>query len=227
MNKRDAQHPILPRACYYSPMAGGFYERRVFPWLNDQLSGAPEVTALRTEALRTAAGMVIEIGFGSGANLPHYPPEVESIVAIDPNEGMHDRASSKVRASRIPVTMLVGRAETLPVPDGTLDTAVSTLTLCSVADPGRVLSELSRVLNDRGRLIVMEHGRADDPGVSRWQDRLNGIQKVMACGCHLNRPIQQLVESAGFHFETVRKFYLKKAPRTHAWFTVGVASKAH
>jgi ubiquinone/menaquinone biosynthesis C-methylase UbiE len=205
----------------------GFYERRVFPWLNDKLSGAPEVTELRTEALRTAAGMVIEIGFGSGANLAHYPPKVESIVAIDPNEGMHDRAAARVRESRIPVTMLVGRAETVPVPDGTLDTAVSTLTLCSVADPARVLAELSRVLNDRGRLIVMEHGRADDPGVSRWQDRLNGIQKVMACGCHLNRPIQQLVEDAGFHFETVRKFYLPKAPRTHAWFTVGVASKAH
>jgi len=205
----------------------GFYERRVFPWLNDQLSGAPEVTALRGEALSSAGGMVIEIGFGSGANLAHYPAAVESIVAIDPNEGMHDRAAEKVRASRIPVTLLVGHAETLPVPDGTLDTAVSTLTLCSVAHPPRVLAELSRVLNERGRLIVMEHGRADDPGVSRWQDRLNGIQKVMACGCHLNRPIQDLVEAAGFRFESVRKFYLPKAPKTHAWFTVGVASKMH
>jgi len=206
---------------------GGFYERRVFPWLNDKLSGAPEVTELRGEVLRPASGMVIEIGFGSGANLPHYPAAVESIVAIDPNTGMHDRAASRVRDSRIPVTLLVGRAETLPVPDATLDTAVSTLTLCSVADPPRVLSELSRVLKDRGRLILMEHGRADDPGISRWQDRLNGIQKVMACGCQLNRPIQDLVEAAGFRFESVRKFYLPKAPRTHGWFTVGVASKAH
>lgn len=205
----------------------GFYERRVFPWLNDKVSGGPEVTELRAEALREASGMVIEIGFGSGANLEHYPPEVESIVAIDPNQGMHDRAVSRVRASRIPVTLLMGQAESLPVPDDTLDTAVSTLTLCSVADPPRVLSELARVLNDRGRLIVMEHGRADDPGVSRWQDRLNGIQKVVACGCHLNRPIQALVEAAGFRFESVRKFYLPKAPRTHAWFTVGVASKTH
>jgi ubiquinone/menaquinone biosynthesis C-methylase UbiE len=123
--------------------------------------------------------------------------------------------------------MLMGRAETLPVPDGTLDTAVSTLTLCSVADPRRVLAELSRVLNDRGRLIVMEHGRADDANVSKWQDRLNGIQNVLACGCHLNRPIQELVEAGGFRFESVRKFFLPKAPRTHAWFTVGVATKAH
>jgi ubiquinone/menaquinone biosynthesis C-methylase UbiE len=205
----------------------GFYERRVFPWLNDKLSGAPEVTHLRAEALRSAAGMVIEIGFGSGANLPHYPADVESIVAIDPNEGMHDRAAPRVRDSRIPVTLLVAHAETLPVPDGTLDTAVSTLTLCSVADPSRVLAELSRVLNDRGRLIVVEHGRADDPNVSKWQDRLNGIQKVVACGCHLNRPIQGLVEAAGFRFESVRKFYLPKAPRPMGWFTLGVATKAH
>ena len=205
----------------------GFYERLVFPWLNDKLAGGQEVAELRAQALRDASGMVIEIGFGSGANLEHYPPAVESIVAIDPNPGMHDRAAPRVRASRIPVTLLVGRAETLPVPDATLDTAVSTLTLCSVTDPPRVLSELSRVLNDRGRLIVMEHGRADDSSVSRWQDRLNGIQKVVACGCHLNRPIQQLVEAAGFRFGSVRKFYLPKAPRTHAWFTIGVASKIH
>ena len=202
----------------------GFYERLVFPWLNDKLAGVPEVAEIRAEVLREAAGMVIEIGFGSGVNLEHYPAAVESIVAIDPNPGMHDRAASRVRASRIPVTLLVGRAETLPVPDATLDTAVSTLTLCSVADPPRVLSELSRVLNPGGRLIVMEHG---DSSVSRWQDRLNGIQKVVACGCHLNRPIQDLVEAAGFRFGSMRKFYLPKAPRTHAWFTVGVASKAY
>lgn len=205
----------------------GFYERRVFPWLNEQLSGAPKVAELRAEALRSATGMVIEIGFGSGANLPHYPAGVESIVAIDPNEGMHDRAAARVRDSRIPVTLLVGHAETLPVPDGTLDTAVSTLTLCSVADPSRVLAELSRVLNDRGRLIVVEHGRADDPNVSKWQDRLNGVNKLIACGCHLNRPIQELVEAAGFRFESVRKFYLPQSPRPMGWITLGVASKAH
>jgi len=76
-------------------------------------------------------------------------------------------------------------------------------------------------------LIVIEHGRADEPSVCNWQDRLNGIQKVMACGCHLNRPIESLVEAAGFRFASVRKFYLPKAPRTHGWFTVGVASKTH
>jgi ubiquinone/menaquinone biosynthesis C-methylase UbiE len=206
-------------------MLGRFYEQRVFPWLNDRLGSAPEIKELRSEALGPARGIVIEIGFGSGANLAHYPSAVESVVAIDPNPGMHDRAAAQLGASHLPVTMLLGHAETLPVPDGTIDTAVSTLTLCSVSDPARVLRELSRVLNNEGRLIVMEHGRADDPGVARWQDRLNGLQKVVACGCHLNRPIQGLVESAGFRFESMRKFYLPKAPRTHAWFTVGSAVK--
>jgi ubiquinone/menaquinone biosynthesis C-methylase UbiE len=205
----------------------GFYERRVFPWLNDKLAATPELKRLRDEALGPAHGLVIEIGFGSGANLDHYPAAVESIVAIDPNPGMHDRAAAPVKASRIPVTLLVGHAETLPVPDETLDTAVSTLTLCSVRNPARVLSELKRVLNARGRLIVLEHGRAEDPGIVRWQDRLNGLQNVVACGCHLNRPIRQLVEAGGFRFESIRSLYLPKAPRTHAWFTVGLASKTH
>jgi ubiquinone/menaquinone biosynthesis C-methylase UbiE len=205
----------------------GFYERRVFPWLNDKLVAAPELKRLRDEALSPAQGLVIEIGFGSGANLKHYPPAVEAIVAIDPNPGMHDRAAAPVKASRIPVTLLVGHAETLPVPDATLDTAVSTLTLCSVSNPARVIAELKRVLNDRGQLIVLEHGRAEDPGIARWQNRLNGLQNVVACGCHLNRPIRQIVEAGGFRFESIRSFFLPKAPRTHAWFTVGVASKTH
>jgi ubiquinone/menaquinone biosynthesis C-methylase UbiE len=206
-------------------MLDRFYERRVFPWLNDKLAAAPELRRLRREAVAPASGLVIEIGFGSGSNLEHYPAAVESVVGIDPNPGMHARAAGPVRASRIPVTLLVGHAETLPVPDATLDTAVSTLTLCSVGNPARALAELSRVLTDRGRLIVMEHG-ADDPGIAGWQDRLNGIQRVVACGCHLNRPIRQLVEAGGFRFESIRTLYLPNAPRTHGWFTVGLASKA-
>jgi ubiquinone/menaquinone biosynthesis C-methylase UbiE len=207
------------------PTMAGFYERRVFPWLNDQVSSTPEVLALRTEILRSARGTVFEIGFGSGANLAHYPASVESVVAIDPNPGMHERAAAPVKASRIPVTLLVGRAEALPLPDATVDTAVSTLTLCSVSDPARVLAELRRVLTDEGRLLVMEHGQSAEPGVARWQDRLNGIQNVVACGCNLNRPIQRTVEAAGFRFESIRMFYLDKTPRTHGCFTVGVAAK--
>lgn len=205
------------------PKRGSFYERRVFPWLNDKLTASPAVARIRDEALAGARGRVIEIGFGSGLNLAHYPAAVESVVAVEPNEGMNARAVTHVRASRIQVTTIVGPAEALPVPDRSFDTAVSTLTLCSVADPVRALAELRRVLRDDGRLVVMEHGLSEEPGVARWQHRLNRLQNTVACGCNLNRPIVDLVERAGFRFETLRKFYLPNAPRTHAWFSVGIA----
>ena len=203
----------------------GFYERRVFPWLNDKLTASPELIQIRADALAAARGRVIEIGFGSGQNLAHYPANVESIVAIEPNEGMHDRAVPRIRASRIPVDMRVGHAESLPLPDRSLDTAVSMLTLCTVSDPARVLAELHRVLRDDGRLIVMEHGLSQEPGVARWQNRLNRIQNVVGCGCNLNRPIADLVESHGFRFETLRRFYVAGVPRTHGWISVGSAVK--
>ncbi|OFW42516.1 MAG: hypothetical protein A3J29_07075 [Acidobacteria bacterium RIFCSPLOWO2_12_FULL_67_14b] len=205
------------------PGSGSFYERRVFPWLNDKLTAGPELMRIRADALAAATGRVLEIGFGSGPNLAHYPAAVESLVAIEPNVGMQARAAAHIRQSRIPVTTVVGRAETLPVPDRSIDTAVSTLTLCTVSDPGRTLAELRRVLRDDGRLIVMEHGLSEEPGVARWQGRLNGLQNVVACGCNLNRPIADLVERAGFRFETLRKFYVPNVPRTHGWFSVGVA----
>lgn len=138
---------------------------------------------------------------------------------------MHARAADRIKTSRIPVTLLAGAAETLPIPSATCDTAVSTLTLCSVADPRRALRELRRVLADGGALLVVEHGLAEDDGVARWQHRLNGVQNVMACGCNLNRPIRALVEGSGFRFQTVRSFFVPKVPRTHGWLTVGTAVK--
>jgi len=200
-----------------------FYERRVFPWLNDKLGASPELNRIRAEALATAHGLVIEIGFGSGANLPHYPSAVTSIVALDPNDGMHDLGAPRIRASRIPVLSLIGKAESLPLPDRRFDTAVSTLTLCTVSDPTRVLMELRRVLREDGRLILVEHGLSDEPGVARWQHRLNRLQNVVACGCNLNRAIVDLVESCGFQFEALRRFYVPQIPRTHGWITVGTA----
>jgi ubiquinone/menaquinone biosynthesis C-methylase UbiE len=203
----------------------GFYERRFFPWLNEKLVADPDLKKTRTEALAPARGRVVEIGFGSGSNLPHYPPPVQSIVAIEPNEGMIDRARPPIRSSRIRVDLIVGEAESLPFADRSFDTAVSTLTLCSVLDPARTLDELRRVLRDDGRLIVLEHGLSPDPNVARWQHRLNGLEKIVACGCHLNRPISHLIEHHGFRFDAVRTFYAPKPPRTHGWVTVGSAVK--
>ena len=206
---------------------GSWYERRIFPWLNDRLAGCVELERIRTEALSAATGRVLEIGFGSGANLTHYPERVVSVTGLEPNHGMHDRAVARIRASRIPVVSVVGQGEALPFQDGSFDTAVSTLTLCSVADLARVLAELRRVLRPDGRLLLVEHGLSNDPGVARWQGRLNGIQNVVACGCHLNRPIAASVVEAGFRFEKIRKFYAAGIPRTHGWVTVGEARPEH
>ena len=207
-------------------MSRGFYESRVFPWLNDRLNADPGLRQIRAEAVRDARGRVVEIGFGSGLNLPHYPPAVQSLVGVDPNDGMHARARPRIAASRFPVEVIRGTAERLPLADAGFDTAVSTLTLCTVSEPARVLAELRRVLRPHGRLLLMEHGLAEDEGVARWQQRLNGLQRVVACGCNLDRPIAELVQASGFRFESVRKFYLPSMPRTHGWLTVGVALQA-
>jgi ubiquinone/menaquinone biosynthesis C-methylase UbiE len=203
----------------------GFYANRVFPWLNDKLNADPQLEQLRAEALAPARGRVVEIGFGSGLNLPHYPPSVQTIVAVDPSEGMRARAMPRVADSRIPVEFVLGSAEQLPLGDVQFDTAVSVLTLCTVEDPARVLAEVRRVLRDDGRMLLMEHGLADDESVARWQRRLNGLQRVVACGCNLNRRMTDIVRSNGFEFESVRQFFVPKMPRTHGWVTLGTARK--
>jgi SAM-dependent methyltransferase len=204
----------------------GFYERRVFPWLNDKFNAAPALQRLRAEAVANAHGRVVEIGFGTGLNLAHYPRAVTSVVAVEPNDGMHVRAIERIRAAPVPVEFVAGSAEQLPLADRTFDTAVSVLTLCSVSDPALTLRELHRVLRDDGRLLVLEHGLAEAPGVARWQARLNPIQKTLACGCHLTRPIEPLVEAGGFRFVSLRKFFAPEMPRTHGWLTLGTAEKA-
>jgi ubiquinone/menaquinone biosynthesis C-methylase UbiE len=208
------------------PSSRGFYAGRVFPWLNDRLAGKPELEEIRAEAVGGARGRVVEIGFGTGLNLPHYPAAVQSLVGVEPNDGMRARAQPRIAAARFPVEVIAASAEQLPLADAGFDTAVSTLTLCTVADPARVLAELRRVLRGDGALLLMEHGLADDPAVARWQRRLNGVQRVMACGCNLDRPIAELVQANGFRFASIRRFYAPKMPRTHGWVTVATALKA-
>lgn len=203
----------------------GFYRRRVFPWLNDRFCGDEMLQELRAETLRPARGRVLEIGFGTGLNLPHYPPAVESIVGVDPNAGMLERASPRIAAATVPVETIDGGAEAIARPDASFDTAASVLTLCTVDDPERVLAELRRLLRPDGRLLLLEHGLAPDPGVARWQHRLNRIERVLACGCNLDRPVAELVQGSGFRFEALRRFYAPGIPRTHGWLTLGCARR--
>lgn len=201
----------------------GFYQRRIFPWLNDRFCSDEQLQELRAETLRTARGRVLEIGFGTGLNLPHYPPQVVSIVAVEPNAGMLERARPRIAAAAVPVDAIAGEAEAIALPDASFDTAVSVLTLCTVGDPARALAELRRLLRPEGRLLLLEHGLAPDPGVARWQHRLNRLERVLACGCNLDRPVADLVQGSGFRFETLRRFYAPGIPRTHGWLTLGSA----
>lgn len=204
----------------------GLYERCVFPWINDSVARRPEFEALRREALAPARGRVVEIGFGSGASLAQYPPAVTGVIGVEPNDGMLVRARPRMAGFASPVAVVLAAAEHLPLADGTADTVVSVLTLCSVADPAMVLSEVRRILRADGQLLFAEHGLADDPAVARWQRRLNPLQKVLACGCHLDRPVEASIARAGFAFEPVRSFHVPGTPRTHGWLTVGRAIKA-
>ena len=136
------------------------------------------------------------------------------------------RAGVRIRAAQMPVSVIAGQAERLPLRAAQFETAVSTLTLCSAQDPLAVLAEIRRVLVPGGRFIVLEHGLADDPGVARWQRRLDGLQGIVGCGCSLTRPVAVLLEQAGFRVVELRTFFAPKVPRTHGWITAGVSMRA-
>jgi ubiquinone/menaquinone biosynthesis C-methylase UbiE len=203
----------------------GLYRRFVFPFLCDLTLCSRHVGRYRQELLATAGGDVLEIGFGTGLNLGHYPPSVRRLATADPNPGAHLRAQR--RAERAGITLdhhMIG-SERLPFPDGTFDCVVCTFTLCSVTDPERAVAEAYRVLRPKGRFLFLEHGLSPDAGVRRWQRRLNGIQRVVGDGCHLDRDIKRLV--TGSFKETVKmdEFYLEKTPRTHGYVYRGIATR--
>lgn len=201
----------------------GFYERRVFPWLLDRLTTSHTFADLRREALAPARGRVVEIGFGTGASLAAYPPAVSIVLGVDPNPGVHRRAAAKTAGSPHRCLGLMAAAEALPLRDACADTVVSVLTLCSVCDPAASLRELRRIVRAEGQLLLLEHGLAPDARVAAWQRRLDPIEAIVACGCHLTRPVIALVEGAGFRIERSKARYVPGLPRTHGWITTGLA----
>jgi ubiquinone/menaquinone biosynthesis C-methylase UbiE len=201
----------------------GFYRRIVFPLLCEFTLGQPFVTAYRKELLAQAGGDVLEIGVGTGLNLPNYPAEVRKVTTVDPNPGMNRRALKRARQAGIEVDQRLLGGENLPFPDATFDCAVSTFTLCSVADPGRALAELYRVLKPDGRFLFLEHGLSPDAGVRKWQRRLNRLEMLLGDGCHLDRDMRALVTAVPFASARIDEFYADKMPRTHGYLYRGVA----
>jgi ubiquinone/menaquinone biosynthesis C-methylase UbiE len=180
----------------------------------------------RRELLSRVRGRVIEIGGGTGANLPFYGPGVEELVITEPEEPMARRLERKLSEfSALPARVVRAPAESLPVEDGAFDYAVSTLVLCTVDDPPRSLSELRRALKPGGQLVFLEHVRSDDPGLAKWQDRLHGVQYFIGHGCNCNRPTLSYVKGAGFTVDELERDSVKKAPPIVRPLIAGVAQR--
>ena len=185
-----------------------FYTERLLPFLMERALTRRELWDQRVPSLRSAAGDVLEVGFGFGAAVPHYPGDgaVKSLVGIDPNPGMLRRAPRHIRGAKFPVRPLRARASALPFPAASFDTIVTHWTLCSVADLPAVLAEIRRVLRPGGRFLFLEHGLADDAGLARRQRLLTPLQRFLAGGCRLDVPIATAIAAAGFRLETLERY---------------------
>jgi ubiquinone/menaquinone biosynthesis C-methylase UbiE len=203
----------------------GLYRRYVFPRLMNRMMSTIEAK-YRPRALQGARGTVLEIGFGTGLNLPHYPPGVTHITAVEPNPGMRTMAQRQIAASRIPVEYRQQDGQRLSAPDASFDSAVSTWTLCSIPDVAQALRELHRVLKPDGEFFFIEHGLSPDADVRRWQRRLTPLQRKLAAGCHLDRDIRGLIAAAGFELLEHEEWYADQVPKTMGYMYRGRARKA-
>jgi ubiquinone/menaquinone biosynthesis C-methylase UbiE len=203
----------------------GFYTKVVFPRLCDLLLNRPQVARHRRALLAHASGDVLEIGFGTGLNLPFYPEGVRRLTTVDPNAGMSKLARRRGERSAIKVDQRVLNGERLPFGDGTFDCVVSTFTVCSIAGVAQALAEAYRVLRPGGKFLFLEHGLSPEPNVQKWQRRLNRLQMRLADGCRLDRDIRGLVTAQPFSPERIDEFYMERFPKTHGYMTRGVATK--
>lgn len=203
----------------------GVYSDRVLPRLIDRACGSAQLMRWRARVADGLHGDVVEIGFGSGLNVPVYPDAVQRVWAVDPSVTARRLAHDRIAASSVTIDHIAPRGEALPLADGSCDGALSTFTLCTVGDPTTVLAELHRVLRPGAQLHFLEHGLAPDPGVQRWQHRINPLQKRLADGCHLTRDPLDLITNAGFDIVDQHARYVPRAPRAWGWFTGGVARR--
>lgn len=203
----------------------GFYDQHLLPYLIDFACGLPMVQAQRRQLVPQAQGRVLEIGMGTGRNLPFYDPQrVTRLVGVDPALQMHRLAQKRSQKAGIPIALMGLSAEQLPTADASFDTVVCTYTLCSIPDPLQALREMRRVLVAGGQLLFCEHGRAPDANVRRWQTRLQPLWGPLAGGCQLGRDIPALLAQAGFVSQTQSAYLAGPRPMTfHYWGTAQAA----
>jgi len=197
---------------------GRIYEAtwgRGFAALYDSFLSSTEEAGLREmrrNLLREASGRTIDIGAGTGANLEHYPPQVDELVLAEPSPHMAKRLRANAAESQRNVEVVAAPAERLPFADRSFDTAVFTLVLCTVPDPEAALAEAARVLHPDGRLLFLEHVRAGDPRTARWQDRLERPWRFLGAGCHCNRDTASTIERSALRIESIEEDRMPKAP---------------
>jgi len=198
------------------------YQRHVLPCLLHLAMRQKQLVPFRQRAIGAAEGRVLEIGIGSGLNLPFYGPPVRSVIGLEPAPELLRMARGRAAAAPVPVELLEASAEAIPLDDDSVDTVVTTWTLCTIPDAGRALAEMRRVLKPGGALLFVEHGRAPERGVARWQDRLDPLWRRLAGGCHLNRKIDDLISGGGFRIDSLMNTRLP-GPRTHTFLYEGRA----
>jgi ubiquinone/menaquinone biosynthesis C-methylase UbiE len=203
----------------------GLYRDQILPRAIDLALRGGEFTRLRARGTARLAGQVLEIGFGSGLNIPYYPASLERVQAIDPAAVGRKLAAKRAAACPVPIDYIGTDAQTLPADDASVDSVLSTWTLCTIPDASQALAEIRRVLRPGGALHFIEHGLAPDPPVARLQQRLTPFQHRAFGGCHLNRRIDQLVAAAGLELTRIDTYYMK-GPRALGYTFEGIATKA-
>lgn len=197
-----------------------FWSDRILPHLVDKSLSTGDVMKERERVCAPLSGRVIELGFGSGLNIEKYPEAVESVAAVEPSDVAWKMSADSRADSRAPVSRSGLDGQALAEPDGSFDSALSTFTLCTIPDVELALREVHRVLRPGGTFAFLEHGLSPEPGVVRWQHRMEPLQKAVAGGCHLSRDIAGLVRSAGFEITQLEQHYLPGPRLARPWIFV-------
>src|SRR5215472_18322125 len=195
----------------------------LFGLFSDWAMSSEVIAHERPAALHAAHGEVLELGFGTGLNLPYFPNAVKRLTVIDPQDLVPKRVAERIAAARFPVERARLGAEHLPFDDNRFDCAVSTFTICTIGDPGAAMREVLRVLKPGGSFLFLEHGLSDDPAVAKWQWRLDPIQRVIGRGCHITRRIDRLVAEGGLEIVHLDRYVIARMMRMHGTIYRGAA----
>jgi ubiquinone/menaquinone biosynthesis C-methylase UbiE len=204
----------------------GLYDKYILPKFLNCACGSKPINYQRQKVVPLAKGKVLDIGIGSGLNIPFYnSDQIDKVIGIDPSYELIELAKELANDSKASIELVIGSAESIPYPDNFFDTVLVTYTMCTIPNVAIANKEMWRVLKDDGRLIFCEHGLAPDKKISKWQNRIDPFWGKIAGGCHLNRDIQKLITDAGFSFESLDKMYIPSTPKFAGYNYWGIGKK--